>query len=143
MPRQDLLLRYITTNQAIFRTWKQRFFDEVAESNLSPAQIGILFTVYRSQPIASVAIAKELRITRGAVAQIIESLDQIGYISKEIDETDRRIVKISLTKTGNKKVKNMELVRQNFAQEITSVLDDSELEQALRINEKILKQLEK
>lgn len=49
-------------------------------------------------------ISEYLQITKPAVSQMLNALEEKGYIYREINKDDRRIVFIKLTEAGHKKV---------------------------------------
>jgi len=70
---------------------------------LSQARFSILMNLYteeRKDGVTPSALAEELGVTRGNMTGLIDGLIDAGYICKEDDPVDRRIVKIKLSKKG-------------------------------------------
>jgi DNA-binding MarR family transcriptional regulator len=78
-----------------------------------------------------------LHKTSSAVTQLVEGLEKEGYVRRKHDQYDRRVVNVSLTKSGEEKfaVFYAELI-QSLA-EITRLLSDEELEQYTVLNDRI------
>lgn len=129
-------------HQMMFKAWKARFFMEVASEQLSPALVLMIGSISRLQPISGVELAKELHITKGAVAQFVDVLDKHGLITRTVHAADRRIAHLSLTKKGEATAKRIDTIRYKIIKEVTRNLSENELKQALEINDKILDQLQ-
>lgn len=139
--REELLEEYIKSSRAIYKAWKVRVHKEVGK-DLSPALMGMLHIVSRLQPVPSVDIAKEMHITKGAVAQFVDALYQHNLIKGEVDPNDRRITHISLTKKGEDIIQKLNQVRSKFITQVTHTLSDDELKHTIAISHKILNQLQ-
>ena len=142
MNRAKLLDQYIESTQTTLRLWRSMFLEAIADEDLSPAQVGILFLLRRKQPITASDIARESRITKGAVTQFIEGLTKLGYIQRQTEVKDRRVSYLTLTKLGESKVEKLNHIRKKLFQQWTGNLSDAEIEQAIEINQKILRELE-
>lgn len=142
MDRDELLNQYMDINQRLMRLWKSRFFEAADAEGLSPAPLGILSLLSRKQPITSSEIAKEMHVTRGAVAQFIEPLTELGYITRQHDPEDRRQQYLSLSNKGTEAVRRLEQVRKKLFEDLTCNLSDLELRQAITIDSKIISSLE-
>lgn len=77
MYRDDLLAQYLTSNQALFRIWKDRFFRTVADDKLTPALMSVLFAVEELQPVSSVVLAEKIKVTKGAVTQFVPRSESV------------------------------------------------------------------
>lgn len=142
MKREELLAQYLAINQAIYKSWKDKFHTAVANDKLTPALIAVLFAVEDMQPVAGRDIVARLGVTKGAVAQFIESLESLGYISKQTDAYDRRVSILTVSQSGTRKLKELHQSRNKLTAYVTSSLSDMELRQAIDIHQKILKALE-
>lgn len=69
-------------------------------SKISQAQLGIMFTLLRIENPSVSQLAKLLRISKPNMTPLLDSLIELGYIKRDRDEKDRRILRISLTKEG-------------------------------------------
>jgi DNA-binding MarR family transcriptional regulator len=48
-------------------------------------------------------LARAMGIATGATTRLIDSLEEIGYIKRDLNSPDRRVVRLVLTKAGEKK----------------------------------------
>jgi DNA-binding MarR family transcriptional regulator len=87
-------------------------------------------------------MAEYLGLSKSSAAQLIDRLIKLNWIDRKNSEDDRRMVYISLTKTGEKELQ--ELKRRNFERlkKILSLLPEKDLEDWLRIQSNLLKKLE-
>ncbi len=69
-------------------------------SKISQAQLGIMFTLLRIENPSVSQLAKLLRISKPNMTPLLDSLIELGYIKRDRDKKDRRILRISLTKEG-------------------------------------------
>lgn len=141
--RKDLIEAYFAVSTQMQRAWKSCVLSEIAEENISIAQMGLLFLLNEHQPVLSKDIATKMHITRSAVAQLVEGLDELGYITRTEDESDRRMVYIRLSTRGQKKLGELEDRRRRIFESLVSDLSDEQLQEAIKINQVMLQQLEK
>jgi MarR family transcriptional regulator for hemolysin len=141
MDRDTLLEQYLQGSQTLYKAWRQRFFDALADADLTPSLIGAMFAVQRLQPVSARQIADEMRITRGAIAHFIESLEALGLVGRITDPGDRRVAYISLTAKGTSRLQKVERIKRRLIKELTCNLSDVEVQQAIYINNKILEAL--
>ncbi|MDB5182526.1 MAG: transcriptional regulator MarR family [Candidatus Saccharibacteria bacterium] len=105
--------------------------------NVPPAQGQLLFLISKHKSLTVKEIAAELRISSGAVTQLVDGLATFGLVKREQDTQDRRIVHILLSKKGTEQV---EQVRHNYLASFESTmgtLDDTELKTFLGILKKL------
>ncbi|MEW9669569.1 MarR family winged helix-turn-helix transcriptional regulator [Ammoniphilus sp. 3BR4] len=101
------------------------------DSGISHANIFLLFMIYRKGSIKTTDISKHFDITPGAATAIADKLESLGFIERERDKKDRRVVVISLSEKGleflnqrrNNNVKLFEKILKDFSEdEIFSVI---------------------
>lgn len=142
MDREALVETLLVDMQAMQRAWKAYLYKILGAENISPAQMGILFYVKNSQPISGKKIAATMQMSASSVTQFIDSLDQRGYIKREHDEQDRRIIYISLSKKGQAKINQLEEKRKEYFREFTKNLTNEELVTMVAVQRKMARQLE-
>lgn len=70
------------------------------DRGLTIAQIGLLFALHHQDRLSVGEIARELRTRPATVTGLVDRLDRAGYVSREVDDVDRRVVRVSLTDPG-------------------------------------------
>ena len=72
------------------------------DRRLTIAQIGLLFAVHQQDRLSVGEIARELHTRPATVTGLVDRLDRAGYLSREVDDVDRRVVRVSLTEPGRR-----------------------------------------
>ncbi|MDB5170192.1 MAG: MarR family transcriptional regulator [Candidatus Saccharibacteria bacterium] len=135
--------------QAIFDNWgplkrcvHAYFAQHFGQLQLSPAQLEILKTIKCSQPLSHKALAQKMQLTPGGVTQLLEGLEEAGFLTRAVDPADRRVVYLSLSPTGEQKLKAFHKVGKQLLSEVFSTLEDEELAVYLQVQQKLLTRLE-
>ncbi len=69
--------------------------------SLTKTQAQIIHLIYRSKKeITTTELAKRFNVTKGAITQLIDKLQERNFIQSRRDEADRRKYYIDLTKEG-------------------------------------------
>jgi DNA-binding MarR family transcriptional regulator len=136
--RQKLLQKLIQKLTEVFQaTHKDHCFsfDGLA---LRRQEMMILFFINEKKGQASVKeIAKFLKVTSGAVTQFTDGLVEKGLVERKTGLIDRRQVNIKLMPNvksdfGNFKNRYLESISESF-----SILSDNELQQLIKLLEKV------
>lgn len=83
-------------------------------------------------------IAETLGISSSAATQLVDGLVRRGYVTRQDDPKDRRSVRLELSPKGKKNVTATNEKRINEMAGLFDALTDSELEECLRLQRKIL-----
>lgn len=86
-------------------------------------------------------LAKELTMSSGAIAQLIERLSEKGWIVKEVDELDKRVYHLSLSPLGEEEILKMKEIFHKRVLSILSLISEDDLKLILDIERKLLKKL--
>lgn len=68
--------------------------------DVTPAQASVLFLVKHNNDMSIRDIAQKLGISRSATTKLVDNLVLKGYLTREENTNDRRIVKIRLSQNG-------------------------------------------
>jgi len=89
--------------QMVFRLHKVKMFNLVHNLNTREVYTIIRINEYKKN-INQICLHEELEehlaVTKSAVSQMISSLEEKGYITREIDKNDRRKFELSITGKG-------------------------------------------
>jgi len=95
----------------------------------------ILFSNLGLGAVRVTELAKRAQVTQQAMGKMLKEVERLGYISRNIDATDKRAKEISLTPLGVKMVEDsmevVEEVRRHYAQQVGAAELD-QLEEMLR-----------
>jgi DNA-binding MarR family transcriptional regulator len=107
------------------------------EQPLSSSQLELLFTISFAQPVSSKQLANQLRLTPGAVSQLLENLEQQGFVERRTSEEDRRVQYLRVSTEGESLLRSLEKRRRKFMEAVIKDLSDEELEIWLQVQQKM------
>jgi DNA-binding MarR family transcriptional regulator len=110
--------------------------------NLGPSEGHLLHYISESQPVNLKELAAIMHLSPGAITQLVESLVQADYVSRNPSEQDRRVAVVTLTPLGAKTMNNMRHMKQKLFANIVTGLTDKEVATYLEIQQKMLAYLE-
>lgn len=88
-------------------------------------------------------VAKHLTASLSSTTQLIDRMYKAGFIERKGDENDRRVILLSVTKEGLKKLKHMKEAKRERMKELLLNLTKEEVNQLIAIQEKILTNIHK
>lgn len=94
---------------------------------VSPMQFNAMIVINNYKSATMKTIAEELNISKQQTTLIIDKLINIGYVKRENDKYDRRIIRITLTDSGIHFMDNERKVLSELLKEKIECLDDSDL----------------
>ena len=80
--------------------------------------------------VTTADLSEKLSISKPAVSQMLNVLEEKGYIERQIYKEDRRLMNISLTEKGNIK---LYYIKDKFLSNISNILDDMGREDSERL----------
>jgi DNA-binding MarR family transcriptional regulator len=72
-----------------------------ADTGLSPSQISALATINKHGPLTLGALADLERVAPPSVTKVVTKLEAAGYVARQADERDRRVVRVITTAAGD------------------------------------------
>jgi DNA-binding MarR family transcriptional regulator len=106
-------------------------------NDLPLAQLRVV-RVLSTGPKAAGDVGQELGLSPSALSQLVQRLCATGLIQKADDAEDRRVKRLSLSKTGARKVQARDHVRLGRAAALLEGLTEKEQEQMLTLIEKLV-----
>ncbi|WP_068676064.1 MarR family winged helix-turn-helix transcriptional regulator [Oceanobacillus sp. Castelsardo] len=119
------------TNNLIVQ-WNKVFNEDLGVSHI--LVLGHLFTNGKSRPSD---MAKTLGLTPPTVTHLTEKLVKKQLVTRSFDESDRRIVYLEITNTGETLLKQANEAGQILRKELFGKLTDEEQQQMLHIYRKL------
>jgi len=89
------------------------------------------------------ALTQELEVTSPAIAQLTDRLVNAGWIIREHDQHDRRIVHLLLTDEGKIELFQMRQKHFEMINPILSLISEKDLQELIRIQTELVQKLEK
>ncbi|MGC8819532.1 MAG: MarR family winged helix-turn-helix transcriptional regulator [Fervidobacterium sp.] len=124
--------------RAIFKIIHEKISKEFG---IHPGQIPMLFIINRKPGINQREIADTLNIEPGTVAVMLKRMEKNGFIYREADEKDRRILHVYLTQKAQNVLQHVREIVDNLEKNILSAITDEEIENLGNILNKIEKRL--
>ena len=93
------LITMIARGQTVFLNHRLESY------GINSTQLHLLFEISHQKDLNQEKIAQRCNINKGAVARSIKKLEDRGFVTREIDENNRRQNKVSLTEKGEKTIK--------------------------------------
>jgi DNA-binding MarR family transcriptional regulator len=87
----------------------------------------------------STKLAPKMGMEPRSLTRMIKSLEEKGFITKETDPTDKRLVKLFLTKTGKQQRKLAKSVVLTFNEKVYKEIPKEDLETTFRVIAKVNK----
>jgi len=124
-------------NAELFNDATMTLFMKKFNLNVNISQILALSKLKEEGPQKPSTLALALGYTSGAITKLTNNLVKEGYILREHQKNDRRVVLITITKKGLKVLEEAQKQGQNMRNEVYSVLNIEEVEQLLSIQKKL------
>ncbi|RNB57017.1 MarR family transcriptional regulator [Brevibacillus gelatini] len=125
--------------QEAFRTIMRTLGPQMAEPvpGLTGAQFYILNQLEQRQRCTVGELADSMMVKPSAITAMIDRLDKHGYVSRDRNEEDRRVVHISLLEPGKKILAQAKQARLETLRQLFSHLSEEECEQFVHLFEKL------
>lgn len=104
---------------------------------LSHAQIGMLHLLFHHSQASVKETADYLGVSKSAVTQLADPLVAKGFVVRQNDQKDRRIVRMSLTPEGIQELKKLAKYKFDGVRAAINTLDDKDLEKLYKLYQKM------
>ena len=103
------------------------------EHDITCAEYPVLIILQKNDGITQEYISSVLNIDKSAVARVIQSLLDKGFIEKKKDEEDKRCNRIYLTEKGHSTKKPIDKGRREWNSILTKNIPEEKIEEVLEI----------
>jgi DNA-binding MarR family transcriptional regulator len=96
------------TMQSLRRIFKalQNFSHEVSTKfGITGPQLWVLKTIYQNGSLPLGELSKKMYMHPSTITGVVDRLEKKGYVSRDRDQVDRRVVKVQLTLKGKRLVR--------------------------------------
>jgi len=133
-----MTIRTDTTAEKLLHSFMQFHkagWHEHSVAGCTPSEIKVMFCVRKgmkhNNAIITVSeISKILRVTSPTVTQLLKKLEANGFVERHADETDRRVVRITLTEKGQGVARKAE---EEFRASLDGLIDYLGEEQSIQL----------
>lgn len=104
----------------------------------SPQYVALKVLAKAEEPLSSVALSKELKVTPANVTAIVDRLEKKGYVQRMRKANDRRILQLELTESGAEFTSQLiDLMEAKVIEQLMH-LDPTDVDALLRTLEKLV-----
>jgi DNA-binding MarR family transcriptional regulator len=111
------------------------------KDNLTLPQLDILVCLGRSEGLTLGEISNRLLVTGGNITGVIDRLERSGYVYRDRDKNDRRVVRAKLTPKGAGLHKEIMPIFRKKWDEIVNILEPEEQRHLNRLLKKLSQRL--
>ncbi len=112
------------------------------EHGLGLTHVRILSLLSSEGPQKASVLADRLQITSGAVTGLADRLVELGYISRERGEQDRRVVLLDIEANGEQLLEHVSKTKQKLMYKLYQGMDGTDMEQMLRYFDRMIANLQ-
>lgn len=108
------------------------------DSQVTSTQMFMLHYIQESGVCRLTALAEKLDVKPGAVTAMIDRLGRSGYVSRENDALDRRVIQVRLTEAGEAIILKAHELRKEIVAKYMECLSPEEIESVTVLMEKLV-----
>jgi DNA-binding MarR family transcriptional regulator len=112
----------------VFRNGRRKLETELQKISMKPTELKVLHTISTEGATQMNSLADTLGITGPWITGIVEELASEGYVKKTRSKTDRRIISLSITAAGVRKLSEGMQIYNELLAEALSVLDSDRVQ---------------
>jgi DNA-binding MarR family transcriptional regulator len=115
----------------------RRFHEVLAPLELEPGEFALLRAVAASGGAPQNALAERLRISPSWMVAVVDELERRELIERRPHARDRRVRNLHLTAAGKKLLKQAERRAQQFDDQVSEPLTETELQQLIELLQRV------
>lgn len=139
--KQELVIRFLDKLVRVRKIVEQSLSFEDRSATI--LQVHAMKFLHEHPRSTAGELAHNMHMSSSSIAQLIERLVDAGFVVRENEPTDRRVVRLSLTQNGIQQVKVFMQTFLNEAGKVFSLLPESDVKELNRIFTNLLDQLKK
>ncbi|WP_297026854.1 MarR family winged helix-turn-helix transcriptional regulator [Thermoplasma sp.] len=122
----------------LWKLWYKKAERDLNSINLSVTEFTIMRQLSDNGPMSMATIASAINVTPGWVTGVIDKMEDKGLVMRKREETDRRIIKISLTDHGKEAYEGAKKKHFDFIERSLAGLSESDLDTANYVLSKMM-----
>lgn len=131
------LARHIVEFYEKLSSWEH---EVVRGSDLTPSQMHTIEIIGHEKSLRMKDLAEKLGVTTGTLTVMVDRLEQKGLLQRQPHESDRRSLRVTLTKSGEKHFAKHHAFHVKLTEEIVSTLSLEEQQTFNKALEKVIRQ---
>lgn len=125
----------------ILRKLNARAGEAASRLELSMTQAEVISYLNENGPTTMGELSDHIVVSLSAMTNVVDRLFQKEFVTRDRDQTDRRVVKVTLTDAGKKLANDVAEVKRAHAIAVLGALDEADREQVLAIMAKLAENL--
>lgn len=117
----------------MMKEFAKRQMNELSKGNITLPQFLILDFLEKNKETKMSGLARFMSVTTAAMTGMIDRLVKYGYVVREPEESDRRIVKIKITPKGSGIIKGINSQRRHMIIDIFGRVSERDRSDYLRV----------
>lgn len=117
---------------------QERLNRDLETLDLTGSQWTVMSILSTGDGCSPATIAEKMQIDRSAASRLADRLEKKGLVSRQVDEKDRRSVRVVISEPGEMMISYMNQAVEKHQQQILDSLSDSEAETFKRLLKKLL-----
>ena len=110
----------------IKRSYIRYLDNKIHDFDISPGEVPFIFVLNENDKITQKELSDSLRTSEGLTTRVLKSLEQKEYITRKVDEQNKRRKIITITPKGKKTAKTIKKYQKEWENEIFEFLTDNE-----------------
>ncbi|MDN5107616.1 MarR family transcriptional regulator [Aliarcobacter butzleri] len=137
----NLSLGFILNKTALMS--KTLFSQKIKEFDITPEQWSIIFRTVETEGLTQKELSDSTYKDQANITRTIDRLEKKGFLQRQANKLDRRIINIYPTKKAIDIVDDITLCSTNFNDELTKGFTQDEKNQLINLLDRVYKNLEK
>ncbi len=121
----------------VMREFSRRYSNDISRGKLTLPQFYVLDFLLSHEHAKMNELARSLSVSTAAATGIVDRLVKSGYVMRESDSSDRRVIKVGLTGKGRKLMESVIRQRRLNLGEVFGQLSAQEQNDYLRILKRV------
>lgn len=121
----------------IIKEFSKQHVNELYKGKITLPQFLILGLLHNNGDSKMCSIAKFMSVTTAAMTGMVDRLVRYGYVTRDSEPGDRRVIKIKLTKKGSELVRKINSQRRQLIIDIFGRISETDRSDYLRVLMKI------
>ena len=133
--KMEPIAKYISV---LYRAGNIYFNQNFEKYNIGYGQYPFLIYLYHNDAVTQEVMSNELYIDKGTTAKALKKLQENGYVTRQVDDRDKRAYKVQLTDNGKEVTKEIFHILRSWNSILTSDFTEEEQNLALKLLNKML-----
>jgi DNA-binding MarR family transcriptional regulator len=128
----DRIFYHLSRAENRMKTYMKKTFRE-KNISISPAQIGILFLLMKNNSQSMSELSRILEIDNSSITRLVDSLEKMDFVKRDLKPGDRRQYLIFLTEQGKKEINRAKKIVREANEKIKEDIPEEELAIFLKV----------